>query len=295
MKCLLSVFLVFFVCAGVLRASAPDETSAPPGGDVLKPGQKGARSTTRDEYPRWYAGFDAGLTYSATMKTLPAFYTYTVDNTMTHHALSNMENGTGLGFDLGAALEVHLTPVFGLVGKVHYNTRRMEMSPQDHYTFAEVPMTFPPIWQSITPTADYNVVLDFTSTNIDLLARFQIPSSPVYFLIGPSIGFLGDKKVKYTDIIITGKQYPDLEGTLLNAVNETRYDLKGGIGGWFPLSRSVFFTPELTVSYPLNSLLKNGEMRDANGILLNIPEVKPFEDFNFLTVFLTAGIRFGLN
>jgi hypothetical protein len=262
-----------------------------PGGDVLRPDRSGP-----SEF-KWYLGIDAGPTYSSFSKgpfgiLIPNAYT----NLIVYQGFSQLllppiNSGNGIGFDVGGTIDLGFTPHFGLVGKISYHTRSGTF---DQTTSSDETDYFTQVPYVLTLNNHVDWTLNFLS--FDLLARIQFQPESWYFLIGPSFSSLSSNKLKWTNTIVnpSDKYYievpsatnpsPNVDHQIrglsfdgeVTSLNKTRTDIKGGFGTWIHLSKTLSFTPELTIAYPLTKLQSN-------------------TTYNMFTIFFTVGLRWKMN
>ncbi len=283
---------LFCLCASMLLLSAGTRCMAGgPDGDVLRPER--LRGTT------WYLGFDAGLNYAQYFGT-HAYRAGLMNQNYLISTWARFEGGNGFGFILNGTVDVPLSDKTGFVAKLGYIGRTDTYSSTfDNPIFYIDPATgFP---DHATLTSELELSMQFV--NIDLLLRYQLARKSWYVLGGLSIGLLQGSSGTFTQSIVSpdGVTYPaytaaggitpsgfralEIRDVEIKEFEETRFAIKAGVGTWIPLSKSVFFTPELCLDFPLNAFL------DQPGEALMFI---PASDMRFMTVTLTAGLRFGL-
>ncbi len=286
-----------------------------PGGDVLRPGSPSSGY-------KWYLGFDVGLTYSMfqdgplyfyqNVPTMPLF-----DKTV----VATVDEGSGLGYYIGAAADFPVSSVVGIVVKANYHTRTASFD-QD----TKVDSIF------IAENNDYYTVWfndevdwEFSYFGLDLLARIQLMKESLYLLVGPSFNFLLANNAEVTQKITNPPDvyFRDEDGTTTNQVlsrssdgevegfESFRADLKFGIGTWIELSKGLYLTPELTMNYPLTQMVKesyatstplmidDGSSAISQKVINANPRFVTYknsnQDFNMITFFLTVGLRWQID
>ena len=280
---LLSLLLPVTVTAG----GGPDSTGlrGAPSGDVLRPLQLRGSSL--------YLGFDAGAQYAKYFGT----HAYTVQSPFSPAMLwSKFDGGDGLGFVIRGVADIPVTPSLGVIAKLGYNSR------EDTYsgTFENPIFYLDPASGFPAPaTLDGEIALTMEFLTIDLLLRYQLMPKTWYLLGGFTVSSLlgssgsfaqtivSPASVSYadTELLPTGVRSVTLSSFEAKGFNTPRFGLSLGVGTWIPLSQSAFLTPELSADYALNVF------RDAAGQPLNFI---PKSDVRFLTITLTAGLRFAL-
>ena len=284
LACLLFVPLALASAGGGERAVSPD---APPG-DVLHPGRASGLV--------WHLGFDAGLNYALYSGTQVITFMNPIRK-LDHW--SAYDKGNGLGFIVDGVVDLSFSERVGLVAKLGYIQRTDKFSGR-----SEDPIfTFVPPNSFAAATLDGTLDLKMEFFNFDLLLRYQLVPKSWYVLFGLSVSNLNashDGTLTQTIVSPTDINYLDEFGNLsgqtsftlpdvtVSGYKKTRVALKGGVGTWIPISESLFFTPELCLDYALNPFLK------ANGIVANGLTLVPNSDVRFLTISLTAGLRFAL-
>jgi hypothetical protein len=282
--CLLFVPLALTSAGGGERAAVPD---APPG-DVLHPGRASGLV--------WHLGVDAGLNYALYSGTQVITFMNPIRK-LDHW--SAYDKGNGLGFIVDGVVDVSFSERVGLVAKLGYIQRTDKFSG----TSVDPIFTFVPPNSFAAATLDGKLDLKMEFFNFDLLLRYQLVPKSWYVLFGLSVSNLNashDGTLTQTIVSPTDITYLDEFGNLsgltsftlpdvtVSGYKKTRVALKGGVGTWIPLSESLFFTPELCLDYALNPFLK------ADGIVANGLTLVPNSDVRFLTISLTAGLRFAL-
>ncbi|MCZ7555232.1 MAG: PorT family protein [Bacteroidia bacterium] len=280
-------------------------------GDVLRP------KRASGDYS-WFIGIDGGLTYSSFSNGPLAYYTPNPHNPR-YVLPASVNDGSGLGFYLGATLDFPLSDIFGIVLKANYHTR---MGAFDETT--DMMEIHPQTETNLTTIINNKTDWTFDYIGIDLLGRINLGSSPVYLLLGPSFGLLQSNTAKLDQTLVQPEDIyytEDVQG-LDEVVNElrtasmeaevsgfksSRIDVKFGVGMWIELNPNLYLTPELTVAYPLGTFVES-----ANTELSHIPtetaEIIPVwsngeglalarsnKDFNMLTAFFTIGLRWRMN
>lgn len=277
------------------------------GGNVLRP-DRGTDSF-------WWLGLDAGVTYSTFMNGPMTFYMPNPYNPR-YTLPTSVDDGNGLGFYLGLTVDLPLSDIVGIVLKGNYHTRMGSF--EETTDMLEVhPQTSTNLTTILSNKTDWT----FNYIGLDLLGRINLGSAPVYLLVGPSFGFLSSNKAKldqaiiqpddiyYTedvngsDEVVNEFQTASIEEEVIG-IKSSRIDLKFGLGFWIELNEDLYLTPEITLSYPLTTLVEE-EFLDANreftfderaairpwygGELEAL--VLPNKDFNMMTATFTVGLR----
>ncbi len=290
------------------------------GGDVLRPGRRGGTTPTSPSTPStWYLGVDAGLTWSQFMNGPLSYYTPnpyfppSLFYDYLDYALpATVDEGSGIGFAVGATIDYAASPGLGLQLRAYYNRRAGSFD--ESTDLLEV--------HTDTQTGLTTILRDktdwtFDHFNLDLLARIQLAPESFYVLVGPSIGFLvGNEATLMQEIVQPGDIYyqeanyvsTPTERELKTAgmshevsgFSSTRIDLRAGIGTWIPIADDLFLTPELTLSYPLTKMVSAAvpsaqELPEAAlmpRLNSNLVQLSPQnESFNMMTVMFTLGLR----
>lgn len=255
------------------------------GGDVLRPDRGSG------DY-HWYLGFDAGLTYSM-FQNGPVVYYISNPYLPTEFLLANVDEGSGIGLYFGATLDFPLSEIIGVVVKGNFHSRAG--------SFEEV-MDLGPINDPVIHTIFNNKTdMTYNYIGVDLLARVNLGSAPLYVLLGPSFSFLSSNKVKLDQAIVQPEGYyykEDIFGNTPNQYttanseaeitdfNDSRTDLKFGLGYRLELNPDLLLTPELTAAYPLSDHINRDKV---DPLAISSGLVNP--DFNMITVFFTLGLR----
>lgn len=307
-----AVLLCSLLCAVDLAAQS--------GGDVLRPGRGGGRIIDEPSAPLvWYLGVDAGITWSTFMNGPISYYTpnpYFPPSLLYDYldfALpATVDEGSGLGFAVGATLDLALTPSFGLQLRGLYNRRAGSFD--ETVDMLEI---HPETSTMLTTVTRDKTEWTFDYVNVDLLARIQLAPESFYLLIGPSIGFLAGNQAALTQEIVqpfdiyyqeANYQTTPTERELktasmsheISGFSGTRVDLRAGVGTWIPISEGLYLTPELTLSYPLTKMVSAAvpsaqELPEAAlfpRINSSGVQLAPQNDsFNMMTIMFTLGLR----
>ncbi len=312
---LLLLIIGILAPAPAVSTSIGDEKPKPlslrsDGGDVLLPKRAG-------DY-HWYIGLDAGLTWSSFMNGPLTFY---MPNPYNPRYLlpASVNEGDGLGLYFGATVDLPLSDIFGIVLKGNYHTRAGSFD-ETNDMFEVHPQTSTSLNTIINNKTEWT----FNYIGIDLLARVNLGSSPIYFLVGPSFGFLNSNTAKLDQTLVQPDDifYTEDVNGQDEIVNEfrtasieeevtgfksSRIDLKFGLGWWIELNENLFLTPEITVAYPLTTFVDEDYLSSAHVAtepaevfpawrnLANRDLVIPNKDFNMLTAFFTIGLRWRMN
>jgi hypothetical protein len=260
------------------------------GGDVLRP----ERSQPSDYV--WYIGLDAGLTYSR-FQDGPVYYIIPHPYVPELDWFGSADEGDGVGLYLGATVDFPITDILGLVVKGAYHTRAGSFETDLVIDHPENPLQ--------TATLRNETDMTFQYMSADILARINVPSTPVYALLGLGYSALSSNNVTLNQSIIDPDDlyyWEDMNGTITNMLregstegeiqefNESRTDLKLGLGLRLPLTTSLSLTPEAVVAVPLGDLIDRDKV-DADAISAGF--VNP--DFNMITTFITIGLRWHID
>jgi hypothetical protein len=276
-------------------------------GDVLRP--KGASSGYS-----WFIGLDGGLTWSSFMNGPLNYYIPNPHNP--RYVLPGMVNeGNGIGFYLGATVDLPLSDIFGVVFKGNYHTRVGAFN-----EVTDMQEIHPETETNLTTLLGNETEWSFNYLAFDVLLRINLGSAPAYLLVGPSFGFLNSNKAKLDQRIVQPDDiyYTEDVNGFDEVVNEfrtasnsaevkgfmdSRIDLKFGVGWWIELNPDLYLTPEITLAWPLTSFV-NADYLSQDHIPTEPAEVYRFwsntnertlaetnKDFNMLTAFFTIGLR----
>ena len=308
-------------CAALLLALlCAAESPAQSGGDVLRPGRGGGRIAAEPAAPTvWYVGLDAGVTWSSFMNGPISYYTpnpYFPPSPLYDYldfALpATVNKGSGIGFAVGATVDLALTPSLGLTLRGLYNRRAGSF--EETVDMREI---HPETSTTLTTVTRDKTEWTFDYVNLDLLARIQLAPESFYLLVGPSLGFLAANSAALTQEIVQPFDIYYQEASYQNFPTErelktasmtheidgfsgTRVDLRAGVGTWIAISDGLYLTPELTLSYPLTKMVSAAmpsaqELPEAalmpriNG---NLEQIAPQNDsFNMMTIMFTLGLR----
>lgn len=293
------------------NAGGPDRPSpswlSADGGDVLRPERGGG------DY-HWYLGLDAGLTWSQFQNGPVSFYTPNPHNSK-YPLQATFDEGNGIGFLIGAALDLPLSDAFGFMARLNYHTRAGSSTTS---TFPVPAFRYLPDGsaEAVDATMEDQVDLTFSHFALDLLLRIQLQEDAWYLFFGPSFAAILSNKAELEQRIVAPDDIYYVEefidgddivnnfrtadaSTELSGFAEGRFDLKVGIGTWIPLSDNLYLTPEIALAWPLLKLVDENYAHDQNGRIEDnaavfertAPFIENNDDFNMMTVFFTLGLR----
>ena len=307
---------LLFVPLALASAGGGDGTSLPwtSPGDVLHPGSPSSGLV-------WHLGLDAGLTYSmfghgpATYLSPNPYWSTSLAAPYTLYPFDTPVNdGKGLGFAIGAAVDLSFSRMFGIVGKVNYHTRVGAFD-----NTIDTKTIHPQTQTGLTTVFENKVDWTFSYIGIDLLARIQLIEQKLYVLVGPSFSNLLKNKatlaqtiVQPNDIYYTEEvfQTSPVERKLRSLSTEGevagfdkwRTDIKIGLGWWIPLKEDLFLTPEITVAIPVSKMVAgvSSTVTPATPIVAApVADSSPFlrspSNWNMTTIFATVGLRWRLH
>jgi len=255
------------------------------GGDVLRPDRD-----TGGDYV-WYLGLDAGLTYSR-FQDGPIYYLIPHPYVPEIPWFGNANEGSGIGYAVGATIDFPLSDMFGIVLKGSYHTRAG--------SFKETLEVGTP-WFSERSVVDNRTDMTLDYLSFDLLGRINFGDTPFYGLVGVSYSSLSSNSVELEQTILEPDNmfyYEDAGGSIINMLRsgttdgeireflDSRTDLKFGLGYWLALTGSLSLTPEVSVAIPLDDLIDSETVADG---AIEQGLVNP--DFNVITSFVTIGLR----
>ncbi len=282
------------------------------GGDVLRP-ERGSGGY------HWFIGLDAGLTYSMFQNGPLAYSTINPHNPR-YYLPAFVNEGSGLGFYFGATADFPVSDWIGIMLKANYHTRNGSFD--ESFDLEEVhPLTETGLTTIVQNQTDWT----FTYLGFDLLLRFDIGESGVYFIVGPSVGSLLSNSaaleqslaqpddIYYTENVSGQDDIINFYRTAssteeIAGFKDTRLDIKFGIGWRYDLSETLQLVPELSLAYPVSSfvdvidqerqlivspleVVEPPLISDWGNILTERTYVSTNPDFNLTTVFFTLGLR----
>jgi outer membrane protein with beta-barrel domain len=327
--------LLSLICVALLMSLLPSDLKAEggpertehrlvklfPGGDVLRPGAKSSDGYT------WFLGLDAGLTYSMFQNGPINFFTRNDSRNFIDDVIgSTVDDGSGIGFYIGATADFPVNDDVGIVLKANYHSRAGSFENNiliEHVYIGE-------IFDYRDVTFQDDVDWSFQYIGFDILARIQLEEQAWYLLAGPSIGYLIGNTATVTQSIVAPDNvyYREADQTTTNQItsisgegevdgfSSLRIDLKVGVGTWFEISDKLFLTPELTLAYPLTSMVDRSDpdyqsYQEASYIYnraVSYSDIDPLSamqipteyldsnsDFNMITIFLTVGLRWQMD
>jgi hypothetical protein len=114
--------------------------------------------------------------------------------------------------------------------------------------------------QGVNYTSDVSASLAYFE--IEPLFKLKLPTAPIYFVIGPTLGFNVEGSYETTTKITTpgytfqgGGTSQTSKGTLKDL--NTRFELRFGGGYIYPLSKGLHLNPQLLFGYGLTNVQKD--------------------------------------
>jgi hypothetical protein len=159
------------------------------------------------------------------------------------------ESGNGFGIMVGGYAHMMFSKNLGMIaGLAFYDNR------SGSYTSTQT------IQQGVN--ADYDVSSSMAYFQIESLFKVLLPSSGLYFVAGPVLGFNVESEAEATVKITTpGYQFQTGGTTTTNksTIKDVlvRFELKAGAGYEIPLSKSMDLVPQLTFGYGLTNVVKD--------------------------------------
>ena len=245
---------------------------------------------------RNYIGVEAGMNYGwqggAENFVIEAIYPYHQENgPSTVFPLAFKSLGSGIGFRLGATLDLNLTDKFSFAGSLHYYSQTTKSVEAKSVNYSQAQSEF---YQAVWLTA-YNGAADFQNTieqslnylGGNLLLRFQIVPESWYAFAGLEINAAISNTISMDQTILVDKtvlQYKEYEtirykGSTVRIGEQEAKDLykslwlgpKVGVGTFIPIgSNGWVIAPEVSLSIPLTDLY-NSEytvIQDPNNRLI---------------------------
>ncbi len=167
---------------------------------------------------------------------------------------SDVNGGSGLGFAIAGQADLSFSKTIGILTSIYFYDNR-----SGSYT-----QTTPNYYGNITSDVSASVAY----FEIEPLFKLKLEEAPIYFVIGPSLGFNVENSydVKQTQ----NNQSATQKGTIQNM--NTRFELKAGGGYIFPLSKTMRINSQLTFGYGLANVVK-----DVNWKILSFGLLASFE------------------
>jgi hypothetical protein len=149
------------------------------------------------------------------------------------------QSGTGMGLVLAGQADMTFAKTLGLVTSLYFYDGR-----GGSYSMS-------------SGGANYDVSASVSYFEIEPLLKIKLPTSPVYFVAGPSLGFNltgeGDVTVTTPGYTFTGGSKTQKQ-TLQNM--NTRFELKAGAGTSFPMG-AFNLEPRVTFGFGLTNVQQN--------------------------------------
>jgi hypothetical protein len=167
---------------------------------------------------------------------------------------SDVNGGSGLGFAVAGQADMSFSKTIGILTSIYFYDNRSG---------------------SYTQTGNYygtNYTVDISASvayfEIEPLFKLKLEDTPVYFVIGPSLGF--NVENSYEAKTTANNQSSTQKATIQNM--NTRFEIKAGSGYVFPLNKSMRINSQLTFGYGLANVVK-----DVNWKILTFGLLASFE------------------
>lgn len=158
------------------------------------------------------------------------------------------ETGSGIGIVFGGYAHMSFSKSIGMIaGLAFYDNRSGSYSE----TGSE---------GGINYTNDVSVSLAYFQ--IESLFKYSLPTSDVYVVMGPVLGFNVESESEVTTKITTpGYVFPGGSNSQKNKASikdtQVRFELKFGAGYEIPLTETIDIVPQLTFGYGLTNVVKD--------------------------------------
>jgi len=167
---------------------------------------------------------------------------------------SDVNGGSGLGFAVAGQADMSFSKTIGILTSIYFYDNRSG---------------------SYTQTGNYqgtNYSMDISASvayfEIEPLFKLKLEEAPVYFVLGPSLGFNVENSV---DVKTTANNQSSTQKSTIQNMN-TRFEIKAGGGYTFPLSKTMRINSQLTFGYGLANVVK-----DVNWKILSFGLLASFE------------------
>ncbi len=148
----------------------------------------------------------------------------------------------GVGFSLAGHADMKFTPVVGMLATLGYDNMNASYSEEQNNESRKT--TFNIAYFTINP-----------------MLKFTVPSTGLYFVVGPGVGFNIQAKA-------TQKLYQNgtLQGTQKISIKSmnTRFEARFGLGYNFELGDLIELAPQLTFGYGVNKVRESSEWKIMN-------------------------------
>jgi hypothetical protein len=167
---------------------------------------------------------------------------------------SDVNGGSGLGIAIAGQADMSFSKTIGIVTSIYFYDNR-----SGSYTMTGNS-------GGINYTQDISASVAYFE--IEPLFKLKLEEAPVYFVIGPSLGF--NMENSYEAKTTYNNQTQTQKATIQNM--NTRFELKAGGGMIFPLSKTMRINSQLTFGYGLANVVK-----DVNWKILSFAVLGSFE------------------
>ncbi len=152
---------------------------------------------------------------------------------------SDVNGGSGIGFAVAGQADMSFSKTIGVLTSVYFYDNRSG---------------------SYTQTGNYygtNYTQDISASvayfEIEPLFKLKLDEAPIYFVLGPSLGF--NMQNSYEAKTTANNQTSTQKATIQNM--NTRFELKGGGGYIYPISKTMRVNTQLTFGYGLTNVVQD--------------------------------------
>jgi hypothetical protein len=152
---------------------------------------------------------------------------------------SDVEGGSGIGFAFAGQADMSFSKSIGILTSIYFYDNR-----SGSYT---------KVVNNFYGNVSYDISASVAYFEIEPLFKLKLEDAPVYFIIGPSLGFNVENSV---DVKSTQNNQSSTQKSTIQNMN-TRFELKAGGGYTFPLSKTMRINSQLTFGYGLANVVKD--------------------------------------
>ncbi len=160
-----------------------------------------------------------------------------------HNGADIDEGGSGFGIGLGGIVDMTFDSrrSIGIItGLSFYNNRSgsiSELASQNGVNYS----------------LDYDVSIAYFE--IISMFKYKIPTSGIYFVFGPQIGFKMSAQLTTKISVVGGQQIQKTKQSIKNT--NTRFELRTGAGWDFVISPLITITPQLTFGFGITDVIED--------------------------------------
>ncbi len=152
---------------------------------------------------------------------------------------SDVNGGSGVGFAVAGQADMSFSKTIGILTSIYFYDNRSGSYTQTGNS------------GGVNYSTDISASVAYFE--LEPLFKLKLEEAPVYFVLGPSLGFNVQNSYEATTSYLNQSQ--NQKGTIQNM--NTRFEIKAGGGYIYPISKTMRVNTQLTFGYGLSNVVEN--------------------------------------